>query len=82
MNQVLNELARVTEGPSLFAPEHHWMRSADFNGPRLARIMRTAHERQPQDFEALLGTVGVGPAAVRSLSLLAELIYDAPARTQ
>lgn len=82
VNQVLNELERVTEGPSLFAPEHHWMRSADFNGPRLARIMRTAHERQPQDFEALLGTVGVGPAAVRSLSLLAELIYDAPARTQ
>ncbi len=28
---------------------------------------------------ALLGTRGVGPATVRSLSLLAELIHDAPA---
>jgi hypothetical protein len=52
---------------------------ADVNPDRLERIVRTAHERFPQDFQTLLGTQGVGAATVRSLSLLAELIYDAPA---
>ena len=49
------------------------------NLDRLRRIVRTAHERHPQDFESLLGTPNVGPATMRSLCLLAELIYDAPA---
>ena len=47
--------------------------------PRLEKIVRTVHERFPQDFQTLLGSPGVGAATVRSLSLLAELIYDAPA---
>jgi len=37
------------------------------------------HESDVRDFETLLGSRGVGPATVRSLSLLAELIYGAPA---
>lgn len=37
-----------------------------------------AHESDPQDFETLLGTKGVGATTVRALSLLAELIYEAP----
>jgi len=67
------------EGPSLFAPAHHSVLPADVNLERLDRIVRTAHEHHPQDFQTLLGTPGVGAATVRSLSLLAELIYDAPA---
>jgi hypothetical protein len=40
--------------------------------------VRAAHERHPADFEALLGTAQVGPATIRSLALVAELIYGAP----
>ena len=40
--------------------------------------MVEAHEQHPQDFESLLGLPGVGPAAIRSLSLLAEIIFQAP----
>jgi hypothetical protein len=78
-DRLMYELRRVTDGPTLFAPEHHAVLPADVNPDRLERIVRTAHERFPRDFQTLLGTQGVGAATVRSLSLLAELIYDAPA---
>ena len=73
------EARKLTEGPSLFAPAHHALLPRDANLPRLEKIVRQAHERNPSDFATLLGTDGVGAATVRSLSLLAELIYDAPA---
>jgi hypothetical protein len=66
-------------GPTLFAPAHHEVLPENVNLERLEKIVRTAHERNPQDFAMLLGTEGVGAATVRSLSLIAELIYDAPA---
>jgi hypothetical protein len=78
-DKLLAEVRKVTEGPTLFAPSHHPVLPADVNLERLRRIVRVAHERHPDDFEALLGTPGVGPATVRSLSLLAEVIYSAPA---
>ena len=75
---VMDELRRITEGPTLFAPAQHPVRHGDISPEHLQRAVRAAHEQQPQDFAELLGTRGVGPAAVRSLSLLAEIIYDAP----
>jgi hypothetical protein len=78
-DRLMYEARRLTEGPSLFAPAHHALLPQDANLPRLEKIVRHAHERNPQDFATLLGTGGVGAATVRSLSLLAELIYDAPA---
>ena len=78
-DRLLAELARATQGPTLFAPAHHPVLPADVNLPRMAKLFRIAHERCPHDFTTLLGTEGVGPATIRSLSLLAELIYDAPA---
>ena len=71
--------ARDIDGPTLFAPTHHEVLPADVNIDRLDPIVRAAHEQAPNDFTALLGARGVGPATVRALSLLAELIYDAPA---
>ncbi len=75
---LLEELKRCTEGPTLFAPARHRLLPRDVNSNRLRKIIISAHEQHPDGFEALLGTSGVGPATVRSLSLLAELIYDAP----
>jgi hypothetical protein len=78
-DKLLFELRKFTEGPTLFAPAHHEVLPADVNVDRLEKIVRSAHETQPTDFTTLLGAKGVGPATVRALSLLAELIYDAPA---
>ena len=75
---LLGEIERLTEGPTLFAPARHPVLNLDVNEKRLKGILVEAHEQHPQDFETLLGLSGVGPATIRSLSLLAEIIFQAP----
>src|SRR5207248_3886584 len=78
-DKLLDEARKLTQGPTLFAPAHHEVLPENVNLHRLDKIVRSAHESGPQDYVSLLGAKGVGPATVRALSLLAELIYDAPA---
>jgi hypothetical protein len=75
---LLGEIERFTEGPTLFAPARHPVLKLDVNQKRLQAILHAAHEQNPQDFETLLGLPGIGSATVRSLSLLAEIIFQAP----
>ena len=75
---LLGEIQRLTEGPTLFAPRHHAVLPADVDLARLQKTLVLAHGNQPKDFETLLGTRQVGPATIRSLALLAEVIYNAP----
>lgn len=77
-DKMMAEVRNMTEGPTLFAPSRHSLLPEDVNLARLQKVLVTAHERHPLDFEALLGTRQVGPAAVRSLALLAEIIHGAP----
>jgi uncharacterized protein len=77
-DRLLKIIQAQAEGPTLFAPQHHPVLPADVNLDRLRKIVRVAHERHPKDFETLLGTSQVGAATVRSLALIAELIYGAP----
>lgn len=77
-DRIAAEVRRLTEGPTLFAPAHHAVLPEDVDARHLQRVLRTLHERHPEDFETLLGGRGVGPAAVRSLALVAEVIHDAP----
>ncbi|VVM06730.1 DUF763 domain-containing protein [Methylacidimicrobium tartarophylax] len=74
----LETLRAGVEGPTLFAPMRHVLLPIDVDLARLGRIVAAAHRRAPQDFEALLGTPQVGPKAIRSLALTAELIYGVP----
>ena len=41
------------------------------------KTVRRVYEFQPENYEQLLGIRGVGPATVRGLALIAELIYGA-----
>jgi len=52
---------------------------ASFKLPRRVNwdALRIAYEHQPSDFEQLLCIRGLGPATVRALALIAELIYGA-----
>ncbi len=77
-DRLLQEVEILTEGPTLFAPQRHCVLPADVNLRRLRKLVIETHEQHPQDFESLLGLRGVGPAAIRSLSLLAEIIFSAP----
>ncbi len=42
------------------------------------RALREAYEFQPENYEELLGIKGVGPATVRGLALVSEIIYGRP----
>jgi len=47
----------------------------DLHPDSLSRILLSTYERQPNDFEQLLGLKGVGPKTIRALSLISELVY-------
>ncbi len=77
------ELRKIRE---LVLPERHLILPSDINIKRLMKPLKLAFDRQPEDFETLLGTYGVGPATIRALALIGELLYskapsfDDPAR--
>ena len=75
---LMEQIERYTEGPTLFAPARHPVLNLDVDRKRLRNLVIRAHEQNPADFEALLGTQGVGAATIRSLALLAEIIFRAP----
>jgi hypothetical protein len=74
-DRLVEELERVVR---LELPRRHDVAVADIHPRRLRRVFVKTYENPPQDFEALLSTPGVGPAGLRALSLLAELLYGAP----
>jgi len=74
--KILKELA-TDQG--LFLPAGHAVTDRDINVKHLKKIMRSIYEAQPGDFEQLLGLEGVGPKTIRSLALIAELIYHTAA---
>lgn len=60
-------------------PAHHRLSVKDLDPLSLKKVLLKTYERQAPEFEHLLGEPGIGPQALRSLSLLAEVIYQAPA---
>jgi len=60
---------------TLNLPSHHYLSTDDLHPDSLSRILLSTYERQPQDFERLLGLQGVGAKTIRALSLISELVY-------
>jgi hypothetical protein len=60
-------------------PGRHSLSVKNLDPTSLKKVLLATYERQAFEFEQLLGEPGIGPRALRSLSLLAELIYQAPA---
>lgn len=67
-----DELKKIKE---LILPERHQIKPSDININRLKKPLRLAFERKPETFENLLGIKGVGPATIRALALIGELLY-------
>jgi hypothetical protein len=51
----------------------------DIHPDRLSKIFLSTYEHKPRNFESLLALDGMGSKALRALSLISELVYDAPA---
>ncbi len=61
--------------------EFHWhpVVEEDFSRSKyLERILAKLCEYKPENYEKLIAIEGVGPKTIRALSLVAELIYNAP----
>ena len=63
----------------LHMPRRHRLSVDDIRPSQLKKVLLRTYEAQPERFEQLLGLPGVGAKTLRSLSLIAELIYNAPA---
>jgi len=72
--RLVKEIKRLQ---SLYLPSHHWVSLEEIHPDRLQKIFLSTYERQPQNFEELLGMQGVGPKTIRALSLISELLYGA-----
>lgn len=70
----------ASETRSIVMPHHHEVRAKDVNLKRLGAVLATAYESQPQNFEGLLLTLGLGPRTIQSLTLVSEVIYGTPSR--
>jgi hypothetical protein len=63
----------------LVMPAKHKLSVKGLSPAAIKKVLLQTYERQAPEFELLLGEPGIGAEALRSLSLLAELIYHAPA---
>jgi len=73
-DKLARELRRARE---LELPARHHIITADIRPESFERTLAKAYENPPADFEALLGTQGVGPKTIRALALIADLLYGA-----
>ena len=60
---------------TLDLPSRHYLSTDDLHPDSLSRILVSTYERQPGNFEELLGLQGVGAKTIRALSLISELVY-------
>ena len=93
--RILRELRPVLEKPlplfdgidaatrpsrdDLVLPDRHSITTRDIRPDAVKKVLLKTYEAQAQDFTQLIGEPGIGPQAMRSLSLIAEILYNAPA---
>lgn len=78
-DRTLNQFKKL---PNLELPVRHYIKAEDINPAYMRKILVSTYENPPENFEQLLSARGIGPKSLRSLALVAELIYGAPASTR
>jgi len=68
-------LAEMKKLKTLSLPARHQIEVGDLHSESLSKIILSTYERQPNNFEQLLGLEGVGAKTIRALSLISELVY-------
>ena len=72
-------LAEVPAEANLFMPRRHEVILQPRERSQLEKVLRSARDVRVSNYEQLLTVKDVGPKTVRSLALIAELIFNAPA---
>jgi len=68
-------IAELKKLKTLNLPSRHRIIAEDLHPDSLSKIILSAYERQPEDFERLLGLSGVGAKTIRALSLISEIVH-------
>jgi len=71
--------ASGTDNQPYILPARHSLGLCDLDPSSLKKVFVKTYEKQATKFEDLVGEPGIGPRALRSLSLIAEVIYQASA---
>ena len=71
----VNIISDLKKLKTLDLPARHELYVKDLHPDSLSKIILSTYERQPADFEHLLGLPGVGAKTLRALSLLSELVH-------
>jgi hypothetical protein len=74
--KVLKEYQKIL---TLDFPRRENVQDSDIRPENFNKILLSTYDKQPANFEQLLGIQGVGPKTIRALALISELIYNAPA---
>lgn len=76
-DKVFRELKLCLSNASLDMPGRHGIVRSDIHPDRLKNVFVKTYERQPEDFETLLGMRGVGGKSIRALCMVGQLLYGA-----
>jgi hypothetical protein len=68
-------LSDMKQLKTLELPRRHQIYVEDLHPDSLRKILVSTYERQPHDFQELLGLSGVGAKTIRALSLISELVH-------
>lgn len=71
-------LLNFSNNKSLKMPRYHDVKNANINTKVLDNLKK-AYEKQPEDYEELVGMRGVGAKSLRALALISQLIYGSEA---
>lgn len=74
-DKLLIEIEKINHSRKLELPKKHSIPRTSY----LNKSLYAAYEAQPQNFEQLLGTSGVGPGTLRALSMVAEVAFGVKA---
>ena len=75
-DKTINQFTGILE---LTLPHRERISENDIKPENLNKVLLRTYDLQPKTFEELLSSKGVGPKTIRALSLISELIYNAPA---
>ncbi|MGQ9455483.1 MAG: DUF763 domain-containing protein [Armatimonadota bacterium] len=73
--KAIREIKKIRE---LELPRRHNVCIDDISPHYLEKILARTYERQPENFEQLLGIEGVGAKTIRALAMIGDLVYGAP----
>ena len=72
---VKGDIKGLLAGKVYELPGRHWISSRDITKRGMA-MLKYAYELQPANYEQLLGIRGIGRKTLKSLAILASLVYD------